>query len=245
MIEVCGLCKCFGDTWAVREATFKVAQGEVVGFLGSNGAGKTTTLRMLTTFLAPTAGSAKITGFDVVTQSNEVRKQIGYLPENPPLYGEFTVKEYLNFAAKVRSIPTKEITAAVENVLEKCGLQEVVGKLCSQLSKGYRQRVGIAQALVHSPSVVILDEPTSGLDPKQIVQIRELIASLKQNHTVILSTHLLPEVMATCSSVVMINAGRVVLSESLETLLQQGSLEDIFLKVVSSEGMENQLLTES
>lgn len=235
MIKAQGLSKLYGDTVAVRNVSFTVSRGEVVGFLGLNGAGKTTTLRMLTTFLAPTSGTAQIAGFDILSQSNEVRKQIGYLPETPPLYSELSVKEYLSFAAQIRGVKKERLKIAIENVIEKCGLDQVVNKLCGQLSKGFRQRVGIAQALIHSPSVVILDEPTSGLDPQQIVQIRELIASLKEDHTVILSTHVLPEVTAVCSHVVMINRGEIVLSDSLEHLLQQGQLEEVFLKVASGD----------
>lgn len=240
MIEAIGLYKRFGEVLAVRDATFSAAKGEVVGFLGPNGAGKTTTLRMLTTFLAPTGGTAKIAGFDIAQNSAEVRKQIGYLPETPPLYNELTVQEYLTFAAKVRGVQKKLLKGAVENVIERCSLTEMRKRLCGSLSKGYRQRVGLAQALVHSPRVVILDEPTSALDPQQIIQVRELIASLKENHTVILSTHILPEVVATCTKVVLINDGKVVLSESLDTLLQRSSLEEVFLHYVAGESGEQE-----
>lgn len=233
MIEVQHLAKKYGDYTAVRDVTFSAARGEVIGFLGPNGAGKTTTIRMLATYLPPSAGSATIAGFDVITQADEVRRRIGYLPENPPLYGEMTVEEYLAFVGRIKGVARAELRGRVEEVMEKCFLTDVRHKLCQHLSRGYRQRAGLAQAIIHSPEVIILDEPTSGLDPKQIIQIRELIASFAQNHTVILSTHILPEVTMVCSKVVIVNRGKVVLEQNLAELTKDRSLEQVFLEYVN------------
>ena len=236
MIEVKQLAKHYGDYEAVREVSFSAAKGEIVGFLGPNGAGKTTTIRMLATFIPPSSGSAKIAGFDVVTQSDEVRRRIGYLPETPPLYGEMTVNEYLTFVARIKGVASKEVKNRVAYVLERCSLQDVKGKLCRHLSRGYRQRAGLAQAIIHNPDVIILDEPTSGLDPKQITEIRKTIASLAEQHTVILSTHILPEVQIVCSKVVIVNQGCTVLEGQLNELVKDKSLEQVFLDCISSEG---------
>lgn len=235
MIEVNGLTKRFGDVEVVSRVAFSAQKGEIVGFLGPNGAGKTTTIRMLATYLPPTAGSAKIAGFDILQQSDEVRRRIGYLPETPPLYGEMTVQEYLGFVAAIKDVPGREIKTSVERVIEKCFLTEVRRKLCQHLSRGFRQRVGLAQAIIHDPEVVILDEPTSGLDPKQIVEIRQLISALAKNHTVILCTHILPEVSMVCSKVVIINRGRVVLESRLADLIKDRPLEKVFIESVSRE----------
>ena len=236
MIEVSKLSKEYGDYSAVSEVTFSAAKGEIVGFLGPNGAGKTTTIRMLATYLPPTSGTAKIAGYDIVKQSDDVRKRIGYLPENPPLYGEMTISEYLKFVAEIKAIPAKQIKESVSRVLEQCFLTDVRSKLCCHLSRGYRQRVGIAQAIIHNPEVIILDEPTSGLDPRQITEIRQLIRSLAVNHTVILSTHILPEVSIVCNKVVIINRGRIVLEQDLKELTKEKSLEQVFLECI---GLEN------
>lgn len=233
MLDVQGLSKSYGEITAVRNVTFSAAKGEVVGFLGPNGAGKTTTLRMLTTYMPPSSGTAKVAGFDIVEQAEEVRRAIGYLPETPPLYGEMTVAEFLTFVASIKSIPRRRIKQSVDVALEKCFLKDVSRKLCSHLSRGYRQRVGIAQALIHDPRVVILDEPTSGLDPRQIIDIRKLIASLAGSHTVILSTHILPEVTMVCSKVVIINRGTVVLEGALDEVTQGKPLEQVFLEYVA------------
>jgi ABC-2 type transport system ATP-binding protein len=219
----------------VANVTFSAQKGEVVGFLGPNGAGKTTTIRMLATYLPPSAGSATIAGYDVVTKADEVRRRIGYLPENPPLYGEMTVREYLNFIAEIRGIPRALTRARVEQIMERCFIADVQNKLCHHLSRGYRQRVGLAQAIIHDPEVIILDEPTSGLDPKQIIEIRRLIKSLGETHTVLLSTHILPEVSAVCSKVVIVNRGRVVVEGPLSQISRDKSLEQVFLESVSQD----------
>lgn len=235
MIEVAGLTKSYGDYQAVADIRFTAAKGEVVGFLGPNGAGKTTTIRMLATYLPPTSGKATIAGYDVVTQADEVRRRIGYLPENPPLYGEMTVHEYLKFIAEIKGVPRSQIKSQVDQVMERCFVADVRDKLCQHLSRGYRQRVGLAQAIMHDPEVIILDEPTSGLDPKQIIQIRQLIKSLGENHTVLLSTHILPEVSMVCSKVVIVSRGRVVMESPLSQLSREKSLEQVFLESVSHE----------
>ena len=234
MIQAAHLQKRFGEIVAVRDVSLSAEKGEVLGFLGPNGAGKTTTLRMLTTFLSPSGGTACVAGFDVIRQSHEVRRRIGYLPEVPPLYGEMTVLEYLEFVARIRGLDRRRMRSAVADVIERCSLGPVRRRLCDQLSRGFRQRAGIAQAIVHDPEVVILDEPTSGLDPQQIVQIRELIASLAGEHTVILSTHILAEVAMICGKVVIISEGRVVREERLDALLARGSLEQAFLQSIAA-----------
>jgi len=235
MIEVAGLTKSYGDYQAVSDIRFTAAKGDVVGFLGPNGAGKTTTIRMLATYLPPTSGKATIAGYDVVTQSDEVRRRIGYLPENPPLYGEMTVREYLKFIAEIKGVPRSQMKSQIDSVMERCFVADVRDKLCQHLSRGYRQRVGLAQAIMHDPEVIILDEPTSGLDPKQIIQIRQLIKSLGETHTVLLSTHILPEVSMVCSKVVIVNRGRVVMESPLSQLSREKSLEQVFLESVSHE----------
>jgi len=235
MIEVTHLTKKYGDYFAVSDISFSANKGEIVGFLGPNGAGKTTTIRMLATYLPPTSGSAKIAGFDVISQADEVRKRIGYLPETPPLYTEMTVREYLRFVGEIKGVPKKSLTEKVDEVMERCFITDVRGKLCQHLSRGYRQRVGLAQAIIHDPEVIILDEPTSGLDPRQIIEIRRLIKSLGESHTVILSTHILPEVSMVCSRVVIINRGRIVMESDLQKLTREKSLEQVFLESVSQE----------
>jgi ABC-2 type transport system ATP-binding protein len=219
----------------VSDISFSAAKGEIVGFLGPNGAGKTTTIRMLSTYLPPTSGTAKVAGYDILTESDQVRRRIGYLPEMPPLYGEMTVWEYLHFVARIKGIPGWQVKESVEKVLEKCFLADARNMLCQHLSRGYRQRAGLAQAIIHDPEVVILDEPTSGLDPRQIIEIRQMIAALARNHTVILCTHILPEVTMVCTKVVIINRGRIVLESGLDQLVKGGSLEQVFLEVVSHE----------
>jgi len=235
MIEVSHLSKSYGDYTAVTDVSFSAAKGEIVGFLGPNGAGKTTTIRMLATYLPPSAGRASIAGYDIVTQADEVRKRIGYLPENPPLYPEMTVREYLAFIADIKGVPRAQKAERIEGVMERCFITDVRNKLCQHLSRGYRQRVGLAQAIIHDPGVIILDEPTSGLDPKQIIEIRQLIRSLGQSHTVLLSTHILPEVSMVCNKVVIINRGKVVIESLLNQLTREKDLEQIFLESVSKE----------
>lgn len=235
MIEVQRLTKRYADYSAVSDVSFSAKKGEIVGFLGPNGAGKTTTIRMLATFLPPTSGSAKIAGFDILTQAEQVRRHIGYLPETPPLYPEMTVREYLKFVAEIKGVPRAKMRERVESSIERCFLTDVHSKLCRHLSRGYRQRVGLAQAIINDPEVVILDEPTSGLDPKQIIEIRKLIASLAQEHTVVLSTHILPEVTAVCNKVVIITRGRIVLESELSSLIRNKTLEQVFMECVTSE----------
>ncbi len=239
-IEVKGLSKRYGDFEAVRGLDFEISRGEVVGFLGPNGAGKTTTMRMLTGFLPPTDGSVRIAGHDVFGEPLKARRAIGYLPETPPLYPEMTTDAYLRFVASIKGVARAERRDAVDRAMERCGLVDVRRRVIGQLSKGYRQRVGLAQAIVHSPQVLVLDEPTVGLDPIQIREIRELIAELAspahgaEQETVILSTHILNEVEAICQRVVLIDRGRKALDQSLSELTAGGrSLEEVFASVTS------------
>jgi ABC-2 type transport system ATP-binding protein len=235
LLEVHGISKRFGDTTAIDDVSFRAAKGEVVGFLGPNGAGKTTTLRILSTYLTPDTGSARVAGFDVVEQPMEVRRRIGYLPEHPPLYNDLTVEEFLAFCAALRGVVRGRKRAAVDHALERCGLGAVRGRRIGNLSKGYRQRVGLAQALVHSPDVLVLDEPTVGLDPHQIHEIRNLIRSLAGAQTVLLSTHILPEVAMTCSRVVVVHRGRVVAEDTLDSVSGTGTLEEAFLRLTAED----------
>ncbi len=221
MIEVEHLSKVYGTRKAVDDISFKVEKGEILGFLGPNGAGKTTTMRILTCFMPATDGTARVAGYDVFEESLEVRRRIGYLPENPPLYPEMTVQSYLNFVAKIKGTPAGKRKAQVDDVVEKCSVGDVRNRVIGKLSKGYKQRVGLAQALLNSPEVLILDEPTIGLDPKQISEVRSLIKSLSGEHTVILSTHILPEVSMTCDRVVIIHKGKVLAMDTVEGLTHQ------------------------
>jgi ABC-2 type transport system ATP-binding protein len=218
MIRVENLTKDYGSVRAVDKVTFNVRKGEVLGFLGPNGAGKSTTMKMLTCFLAPTSGSATVAGFDVFDQSLEVRRRLGYLPEDTPLYRDMTVLEFLEFAAEMRQMDRAKRTSRIKEAGGRCGLSEVAGKLVGELSKGYRQRLGLAQAILHDPDILVLDEPTSGLDPNQIVEIRELIKELGKEKTVILSTHILPEVQATCTRILIISDGKLVADDTPEAL---------------------------
>lgn len=225
MIDVKGLTKRYGERTAVNNVNFHVAKGEVIGFLGPNGAGKSTTMRMLTGFLSPSEGSVNIGGFDMAEQTLEAKRLLGYLPELPPLYHEMSVKDYLNFVGHLKGLNGAQRRERLEFVLEKCFLTDRRNQMIQTLSKGYKQRVGIAQALIHNPPVLILDEPTSGLDPAQIIQIRALIKELSADHTIILSTHILPEVQNTCSRVLIISGGQVAAEgnpEQLEAQLQGG-----------------------
>ncbi len=210
MISVNGLSKRFGATVAVDNISFQVPAGQVLGFLGPNGAGKTTTMRILTGFLPADSGTATIAGYDIFDQSLDVRKRIGYLPENAPLYMDMEVPDFLHFIASIRKIPKLEIPKSMKRIIDLCGLKLVMHKRIGELSKGYRQRVGLAQAMIHNPDILVLDEPTSGLDPNQIIEIRELIRELGQEKTVILSTHILPEVTATCDRILIIHKGKLV-----------------------------------
>jgi ABC-2 type transport system ATP-binding protein len=224
MITVQDLTRKYAHTTAVDHISFSVAKGQIVGFLGPNGAGKTTTMRMLTCFLPPTSGTAAVAGFDVLEQSLEVRKHIGYLPETPPLYPEMETAEYLRFVGRLKGLKGVELDKRVDYVCGRCAVADVKKKLLGKLSKGYRQRVGLAQAILHNPDVLILDEPTAGLDPKQINETRDLIKDLAGEHTIILSTHILPEVEQTCEHVIIINKGRVVATDSVANL--QGRARD-------------------
>ncbi len=221
MIAVQDLTKYYGLTLAISRLTFEVGKGEIIGFLGPNGAGKTTTLKILAGFLPPTSGMAQINGHDCVTESLAVRRSLGYLPETAPLYTELTVSQFLRFAARAKGVESRKERAEVDRVVEDCGLEEVRETLISSLSKGFRQRVGLAQALLHSPPLLILDEPTIGLDPAQIVEIRQLIKELSGDHTVVLSSHILPEVSQLCQRVIIINKGQIVASDTPDNLSRQ------------------------
>ncbi|HEV3254896.1 MAG TPA: ABC transporter ATP-binding protein [Candidatus Acidoferrales bacterium] len=221
MIEVQNLTKAFGAVTAVDHISFSVQKGEILGFLGPNGAGKTTTMRILTGYLPATSGTASVAGFDVFDNSMEVRRHIGYLPENPPLYTDMSVEAYLDFVARIKNVPAEKRQARIDDALEKTSITDKRRELIKRLSRGYKQRVGLAQALVHDPDVIILDEPTVGLDPKQIIEVRKLIKGLAGSHTIILSTHILPEVGMTCSRVVIINRGKIVAVDTPENLTMQ------------------------
>ena len=218
MIEVDSVTKRYGDLTAIERVSFSVAKGEVVAFLGPNGAGKTTTMRILTCFMPASEGTAQVAGYDCFEQPGEVKRRIGYLPESPPLYQELTVREYLTFVARLKGMSAAALRDGLERVLTRLSLGEVSHRIIGHLSKGYRQRVGLAQALIHDPPVLILDEPTIGLDPKQIIEIRELIKELATSHTVVLSTHVLPEATALCQRVVIINKGRIVAEDTPDRL---------------------------
>ena len=232
MIEVQHLTKRYGPVTAVDDISFTVERGEILGFLGPNGAGKTTTMRVLTGYMPPTEGKAFVAGYDVMEKPIEAKRRIGYLPETPPLYPELTVREYLSFVAKIKGVPRGERKARVEEMMRKTHVDDVANRHCGKLSKGYRQRVGLAQALMHNPDVLILDEPTAGLDPKQIIETRQLIRGLAGDHTIILSTHILPEVSQTCQRVVIINRGKVVAVDTPDNLTSRlrGS-ETLYLQV--------------
>ena len=227
MIEVRELTKSYGTTIAVNQVTFDAHAGEVLGFLGPNGAGKTTTMRILTCYLSADAGSATVAGYDVFEESVEVRKHIGYLPESAPLYTDMGVIEYLNFMTQVRNIPKSQRKERIRTVIDTCGLEDVIQKDIGELSKGYRQRVGLAQSLIHDPPILILDEPTSGLDPSQIIEIRNLIKNIGQEKLVLFSTHILPEVSATCSRILIINDGKIVANGTPDELASQAKGEEI------------------
>src|SRR5579872_1103215 len=238
MITVRDLTKRYPRTTAVDRISFSVDKGQIVGFLGPNGAGKTTTMRMLTCFFPPSAGTATVAGFDVLEQPLEVRRHIGYLPESPPLYLEMETTEYLRFVGRLKGLSGAELEKRIAYVLDRCALGDVKTKLLGKLSKGYRQRVGLAQALIHNPDVLILDEPTSGLDPRQINEARELIRSLAGDHTIILSTHILPEVEQTCEQVIIINKGKLVATDSVHNLQARArGVESIVLEVEGRTGV--------
>jgi len=218
VIQADSLSRNYGERWAIQDVSFEAREGEILGFLGPNGAGKTTTMRILTGFLAPTSGRASVAGFDVVEKPLEVKRRLGYLPETAPLYEDFTIREYLGFVARLKQVEGRKVGDAVDRAMHLCAVDDVAGRLIRNLSRGYRQRVGLAQAIVHDPAVLILDEPTSAMDPRQIVEIRNVIKGLKGNHTIILSTHILPEATAICDRVVIINEGRIVAVDTYEEL---------------------------
>jgi ABC-2 type transport system ATP-binding protein len=237
MISVSELTKRYARNTAVDHISFEVQKGQIVGFLGPNGAGKTTTMRMLTCFLPPTAGKATVAGFDVLEQPLEVKKRIGYLPEAPPLYQEMRTGEYLTFVGRLKGLTGSDLQQRVERVCERCAIADVKNKLLGKLSKGYRQRVGLAQAIIHDPEVLILDEPTAGLDPKQINETRDLIKSLAGDHTIILSTHILPEVEQTCEQVIIINKGKLVATDSVSNLRNRArGAESVLVEVAARKG---------
>jgi ABC-2 type transport system ATP-binding protein len=235
VIEVQNLTKRYGAFTAVDDVSFKVEKGEILGFLGPNGAGKTTTMRVLTGYMPPTEGKAIVAGYDVFGHPVEAKRRTGYLPEVPPLYPDMTVRDYLMFVARIRGVPRSERKSRVANVMERTHVAEMAKRHCGKLSKGYRQRVGLAQAILHNPDVLILDEPTAGLDPKQIIETRQLVKQLAGDHTIILSTHILPEVSQTCQRVVIINKGKVVAVDTPENLTARlrGS-ETMYMQVDSA-----------
>jgi ABC-2 type transport system ATP-binding protein len=238
MIETKRLTKYFGDFQALKDVSFEIPQGEIVGFLGQNGAGKTTLMRILTSFLPASSGTVLIDGEDIAKQTLSIRRKIGYLPETPPLYPNMTVKEYLRFAAEIKDVPVKQLRSRLDKVLEECRLVDVKEKTIGTLSKGYKQRVGIAQAIIHEPKILILDEPTSGLDPIQILQVRSLIKSLRNERTVLLSTHILSEIEQIAQRVLIIRSGEIIVDKALEALLKApgskgpggSTLEEVFIK---------------
>jgi ABC-2 type transport system ATP-binding protein len=240
MIEVKNLTKRYRDRIAIDDLNFSVNEGEILGFLGPNGAGKTTTMRILSGFLPASAGAAKIAGFDVFEHPMEVKRRLGYLPETPPLYLEMTVRGYLEFVARLKGVPTRQLGSEVERVSDLTGVKLVLERVIQNLSKGFRQRVGVAQALLNNPPVLILDEPTEGLDPAQRAEVRSVIRGLAGKHTVILSTHILPEVTMTCEKVLIINQGRIVAFDEIKNLAnaygqtEQVSLEEIFIKLTAA-----------
>ena len=223
MIEVRNLSKNYGDRPAIQSLNFSVRKGEVVGFLGPNGAGKSTTMKILTGYMAPSSGDVRVAGFDVFENPIEVKKRIGYLPETPPVYHDMFVRDYLEFVARLKGVEKARLNSLVDGALEKTSLADVRARMIGNLSKGFRQRVGLAQALVSDPEILILDEPTVGLDPKQVAEMRQLIHQLKGQHTIVLSTHILPEVQASCDKVIIINRGSIVAEDSLEGLSRRMS----------------------
>jgi len=245
VIEVQHLTKRYGPFTAVDDVSFSAARGEILGFLGPNGAGKTTTMRVLTGYMPPTEGKCIVAGYDVLEHPIEAKRRTGYLPETPPLYPDMTVEDYLTFCARIKGVPRGDRTARIRTAMERTRIADVSRRHCGKLSKGYRQRVGLAQALLHNPEVLILDEPTAGLDPKQIIETRQLITELAGDHTVVLSTHILPEVSQTCSRIVIINKGRVVAVDSPDNLTARlhGS-ETIHLQVDTMGADARQTLSE-
>jgi len=241
MIQVKSLSKHYGPRKAIDDLNFEVKKGEIVGFLGPNGAGKSTTMKILTGFMPATEGDVVVNGFDVFDHPIEVKRAIGYLPESPPIYMEMPVRDYLEFAARLNQVPKGEVKRHVDWAIEKTNLGDVAKRIIGNLSKGYKQRVGLAQALVHRPPLLILDEPTVGLDPKQIIEIRELIKGLAGEHTIVLSSHILPEVTATCGRIIVINRGRIVAEDTIDGLtmrLKKGLLLQLTVAAPNASGIE-------
>ncbi len=245
MIEVKNLTKRYGNLVAIDNVSFRVERGEVLGFLGPNGAGKTTTMRIITGYMPPTDGTVRVADFDIMEDPIKSKRRIGYLPENPPLYNDMTVEGYLDFIADLKKVVGKSKKSKIDLAMERCGITDVRKRLIGNLSKGYRQRIGIAQAIVHDPAVLVLDEPTIGLDPKQIIEIRQLIKSLAGERTIVLSTHILPEVTMTCTRVVIINEGKIVLEESLEKLSERvEGAQVLFIKTnCRNDGIREKILS--
>lgn len=245
MIEVSQLTRYYGEKRAIHDVSFNVRKGEILGLLGPNGAGKTTTMRILTCYMPPTSGSARVAGFDIWENPLEIKQRLGYLPENPPLYNDLRVTEYLEFVAQIKGVPKSQTGSVIDTAIEKAALEDVFRQTIGSLSKGFKQRVGLAQALLNDPEVLILDEPTVGLDPRQIIEIRELIKSLGGDHTVILSTHILPEVEMTCERVVIINEGEVVAEDTPENLTKRlKGTERIVLEVEKRDDNVEQVFKE-
>jgi ABC-2 type transport system ATP-binding protein len=238
VIEVQHLTKQYGPFTAVNDISFRVERGEILGFLGPNGAGKTTTMRVLTGYMPPTEGTALVAGYDVLEQPIEAKRRTGYLPETPPLYPDMTVREYLSFCASIKGVPRSERRTRVDAAMERTRVADMARRHCAKLSKGYRQRVGLAQALLHNPEVLILDEPTAGLDPKQIIETRRLIKELGGEHTIVLSTHILPEVSQTCERVVIINKGRLVAVDSVQALTARSGAAAVVHVEVDAAGQD-------
>lgn len=241
MIQVTGLTKQYGPRKAIEDLNFDVKKGEIVGFLGPNGAGKSTTMKIITGFTPASEGTVVVNGHDVFDEPREVKRAIGYLPENPPIYMEMTVSDYLDFAARLNQVAKADLKKQIDWAVEKTNLGDVRKRIIGNLSKGYKQRVGIAQALVHNPAVLVLDEPTVGLDPKQIIEIRELIKGLAGNHTIILSSHILPEVTATCGRIIVINRGKIVAEDTIDGLtlrLKKGLLLQMTVKSPTPNGLD-------
>lgn len=238
LISIEHLSRHYGHIHAVEDISFEVKRGEVLGFLGPNGAGKSTTMQILTGNLSPSAGQVRINGYDILDQPRLAKAELGYLPETPPIYRELTVYEYLLYCARLNKIPKNQFRSAINSAMERCGLTETSKRLIGNLSKGYQQRVGIAQAIIHSPAVIILDEPTVGLDPIQIREIRSLIKELSDEHSVILSTHILPEVQSVCNRVQIINKGKLVLNESIDDLNQQMQSDNIIIAFRQPPGIQ-------
>ncbi len=237
MIEVKALTKNYGSIAAVQNLSFEIGKGEIIGFLGPNGAGKSTTMRILTGFFPATSGTARVAGFEVHAEPLEVKRRVGYMPERVPLYEEMTVQAFLRYTADIKDVARAQVRVEADRVAERCGLGDMRQRLIRNLSKGYRQRVGLAQALIGSPPVIVLDEPTAGLDPKQIIEIRQMIKELGKEHTILLSTHILPEVSMVCERVLIIHRGRLVAQEKMEDLNAAGgkTLEEAFMAAISGE----------